>query len=251
MTPYPGQDQTAPRQRREGPAVDWAVSAGAVGYPEAVRAMETRAERIARGEAPELVWLLEHPAIYTAGTSARAEDLLVPERFPVFRSGRGGRFTYHGPGQRVIYVMLDVKGRCGDVRAFVAALEQWIIAALARFDVAGETRPRRVGIWVSRPEKGRGAEDKIAAIGLRLRKWVSLHGISLNVSPDLAHYDGIVPCGISAHGVTSLAALGRRVQMQAVDNVLRATFEARLAPTRCVCAPLNTARPDAAPAPLP
>ena len=214
------------------PEVEWAVSASPVDYRVAVRAMQTRAEDIAAGRAPELVWLLEHPPLFTAGTSARAQELLDPHRFPVHQTGRGGRFTYHGPGQRVVYLMLDVKRRSGDVRAFVAALEQWIIAALAELGVDGETREGRVGIWVRRPEKGTGAEDKIAAIGLRLRKWVSLHGISLNVRPDLSHYDGIVPCGIAGHGVTSLAELGATASMEAVDNVLRTQFERCFGPTR-------------------
>jgi lipoyl(octanoyl) transferase len=203
--------------------------------------MEARVERIVRGEAPELVWLLEHPPIYTAGTSACAEDLLEPDRFPVHRTGRGGRYTYHGPGQRVIYVMLDVKGRRSDVHAFVSDLEQWIIDALAQLGIAGERRAGRVGIWVRRPEKGAQAEDKIAAIGLRLRKWVSLHGIGLNVSPNLAHFDGIVPCGIRGHGVTSLKELGAPASMELVDNVLRAQFERRFGPARAAPDPVEAA----------
>jgi lipoyl(octanoyl) transferase len=210
--------------------VDWTVSAGRTEYETAVAAMEARAAAIAAGEAPELVWLVEHPPLYTAGTSARAGDLLQPDRFPVIPSGRGGQYTYHGPGQRVIYTMLDVKRRGGDVRAFVAALEAWIIDVLADLGVAGETRQGRVGIWVARP--GATGEDKIAAIGLRLRKWVSLHGASLNVAPDLAHYDGIVPCGLSEHGVTSLAALGVEVPMNEVDRALRARFARRFGPTQ-------------------
>ncbi len=228
MMPHPGKGTSADQDL---PPVDWAVSPGAVGYAEAVRTMEARAAQISAGGAPELVWLLEHPPLYTGGTSARIEELLAPDRFPVHHTGRGGRFTYHGPGQRVIYVMLDVKRRTGDVRAFVGALEQWIIAALADLGVIGETRPGRVGIWVRRPGEGAPAEDKIAAIGLRLRKWVSLHGISLNVRPDLSHYEGIVPCGIAGHGVTSLEALGRPAPTEAVDNVLRAAFERRFGPT--------------------
>jgi lipoyl(octanoyl) transferase len=211
---------------------EWLISPRPVDYAAAVRAMELRAEAIAAGRAPELVWLLEHPPLYTAGSSARAEELLDPHRFPVYETGRGGRFTYHGPGQRVVYVMLDVKRRCGDVRAFVAALEDWIIATLAGLGVPGETRPGRVGIWVRRPDKGPNAEDKIAAIGLRLRKWVSLHGLSLNVDPDLSHYAGIVPCGVEDHGVTSLADLGAPASMEAVDNVLRRQFERCFGPTR-------------------
>jgi lipoyl(octanoyl) transferase len=214
-----------------GPAVAWAVSLAPVPYPEAVRAMEQRAEAIAGGAARELIWLLEHPPLYTAGTSARSEELLNPDQLPVFRTGRGGRFTYHGPGQRVIYVMLDVKRRSGDVRAFVSALEGWIIAALADLGIAATTRPGRVGIWVPRAQAEGACDDKIAAIGLRLRRWVSLHGASLNVAPNLAHYGGIVPCGISGHGVTSLAALGSFATMEVVDNALRRHFELRFAPT--------------------
>jgi lipoyl(octanoyl) transferase len=201
--------------------------------------MEARVERIALARAPELVWLLEHPPIYTGGTSARPEDLLDPDRFPVLRTGRGGQFTYHGPGQRVVYVMLDVKRRFRDVRAFVAALEAWTIDALAELRVVGETRPGRVGIWVRRPGNGVQGEDKIAAIGLRLRKWVSLHGLSLNVSPDLGHYTGIVPCGIAGHGVTSLAALGAPASMEVVDKALRTNFERRFGSTRAARAPLE------------
>lgn len=224
--------------------VAWAVSRGQVGYLEAVSLMEARADKIARGEADELVWLLEHPPIYTAGSSARPEDLLASTRFPVFATGRGGKFTYHGPGQRVIYVMLDVKRRSGDVRAFVAALEDWIITALAELGVTGERRPGRIGIWVRRllndaADAEASDEAKIAAVGLRLRRWVSLHGISLNVSPELEHYSGIVPCGITGHGVTSLAEIGRPATMEAVDKALRVTFERRIAPTRSAPDPLE------------
>jgi lipoyl(octanoyl) transferase len=215
--------------------VDWAISAGLEGYEAAVAAMEARAADIAAGAAPELVWLLEHPPLYTAGTSARSGDLLEPGRFPVVPSGRGGQYTYHGPGQRVMYVMLDVKHRGADVRAFVAGLEAWIIDVLADLGIAGETRQGRVGIWVARGEVA--GEDKIAAIGLRLKKWVSLHGASLNVAPDLAHYDGIVPCGIKEHGVTSLAALGAEVRMPDVDRILRARFAHRFGPTQDAAAP--------------
>jgi lipoyl(octanoyl) transferase len=235
----PGQISPRVAARDIAPAVEWATSPSPVDYPAAVRAMEARAEQIAAGLEPELVWLLEHPPIYTAGASAREGELLDPSRFPVHRTGRGGRFTYHGPGQRIAYLMLDVKRRGGDVRAFVGELERWIIAALADLGVAGETRQGRVGIWVRRLEKGAGAEDKIAAIGLRLRKWVSLHGISLNVRPDLSHYDGIVPCGIAGHGVASLAELGAAASMEVVDNVLRAQFERCFAPTRSTCAPIG------------
>lgn len=218
--------------------VAWVVSRASVGYLEAVEAMEARAAAIASGAASELVWLLEHPPLYTAGTSARPEELIAPGRFPVFASGRGGRYTYHGPGQRICYVMLDVRRRAGDVRAFVSALEAWIIGALAELGVTGETRAGRVGVWVKRPERGPDAEDKIAAIGLRLKRWVSLHGISINVAPDLSHYAGIVPCGIAEHGVTSLADLGRPHTSQVVDKVLRRQFE------RCFGATMDAAPPS-------
>ena len=204
--------------------VGWHVEPEPVAYPAAVAAMEARARAIANGTAAELVWLVEHPALYTAGTSARDEDLLQPSRFPVHRTGRGGQYTYHGPGQRVAYAMLDVGTRFGDVRAFVRALEDWLIGALAEFDVKGERRDGRVGIWVARPQKAPGAEDKIAAIGIRLRRWVSYHGVSLNVEPDLGHFTGIVPCGISGHGVTSLADLGLPVTMDDADIALKRAF---------------------------
>ena len=213
-----------------GMAVDWLISDTRVPYDVALRVMDERAAAVAAGSAAELVWLLEHPPLYTAGTSAKAADLLQPDRFPVHTAGRGGQFTYHGPGQRIAYVMLDVKRRGGDVRAFVAALEGWIIDTLATFGVKGETRDDRVGVWVARPENGAGAEDKIAAIGIRLRRWVSLHGLSLNVEPDLEHFSGIVPCGIAGHGVTSLADLGRIVSMHEVDMALEAAFVARFGP---------------------
>jgi len=228
--------QTRP-DRPDSPdrAVAWAVSRQPVDYPEAVRAMEARAALIAAGEVPELVWLLEHAPIYTAGTSARSGELLAPDRFPVMPTGRGGRFTYHGPGQRVAYIMLDVRRRFGDVRSFVAALEDWLIDTLADFGVKGERRKGRIGIWVS--DAASGTEDKIAAIGLRLKRWVSLHGISLNVSPDLSHYDGIVPCGIAEHGVTSLAHLGHTVPLELVDNALKRQFERRFGATHSADAP--------------
>nr|WP_238180063.1 lipoyl(octanoyl) transferase LipB [Methylobacterium haplocladii] len=206
------------------PPVAWRVSDALVGYDAAVEAMEARAASIARGEARELVWLLEHPPLYTAGTSAQEADLVEPERFPVHRTGRGGQYTYHGPGQRVAYVMLDLSRRRQDLRAYVASLEAWLIATLDAFNVRAERREDRVGVWVRRPEKGEGVEDKIAAIGIRVRRWVSLHGISLNVEPDLAHFSGIVPCGVRMHGVTSLADLGRIVSMDEVDMALRAAF---------------------------
>jgi lipoyl(octanoyl) transferase len=207
------------------PAVEWRISDAPVPYEVAVREMETRAAAIAAGEAQELVWLLEHPALYTAGTSADEKDLLTPDRFPVFKTGRGGQYTYHGPGQRVAYVMLDLKRRTPDVRSYVHDLERWIIATLARFNVTGEVRDDRVGVWVRRPEKGVGREDKIAAIGVRIRKWVTFHGISINVDPDLDHFSGIVPCGISQHGVTSLADLGIPATMADLDIQLKETFK--------------------------
>jgi lipoyl(octanoyl) transferase len=205
--------------------VEWAIAEGLVGYDEAVAEMEERAAAIARGAARERVWLVEHPPLYTAGTSARDEDLVEPDRFPVFRSGRGGQFTYHGPGQRVAYAMLDLNRRTPDLRRYVAALEAWLIATLAEFNIRGERREDRVGVWVRRPDKGEHAEDKIAAIGIRVRRWVTFHGISLNVEPDLSHFSGIVPCGVRRHGVTSLVDLGIPVTMPEVDSVLRKTFE--------------------------
>jgi lipoyl(octanoyl) transferase len=192
---------------------------------EAVAAMEARVADIAAASAGELVWLLEHPPLYTAGVTARDEDLLQPERFPVFRTGRGGQLTYHGPGQRVAYVMLDLNARGRDVHAFVQALETWVMGALERFNVRGETRPGRVGVWVERNTPGAKREDKIAAIGVKIRRWVSFHGISLNVEPDLSHFDGIVPCGIREHGVTSLVDLGLPVTMDEADAALKASFE--------------------------
>ena len=207
------------------PPVEWHVSDGLIDYEGALTAMTERAAAIARGEAPELVWLLEHPALYTAGTSARPDEL-IDARFPVHSAGRGGQFTYHGPGQRVAYVMLDLKRRAPDVRRFVATIEQWLIDALARFNVRGERRDDRIGVWVRRPDKGADCEDKIAAIGIRVRQWVTLHGFALNVDPDLSHFSGIVPCGVSEprYGVTSLADLGRTVSMPEVDGALRAAF---------------------------
>ena len=209
-----------------GAAVEWLISDAPVPYPEAVAAMEARAADIAAHRAPELVWLLEHPPLYTSGTSGKAADLLDP-RFPMFASGRGGQITYHGPGQRVAYVMLDLKRRRPDVRAYVAGLEEWIIRTLAAFNVRGERREDRVGVWVSRPDKGEGFEDKIAAIGVRLRRWVSFHGISINVEPDLRHFDAIVPCGVAdpRYGVTSLVDLGHPVSMVDVDIALRQAFQ--------------------------
>jgi lipoyl(octanoyl) transferase len=207
-------------------AVEWRISDAPVPYLEAVEAMESRAADIATHQASELVWLLEHPPLYTSGTSGKAADLLDP-RFPMFATGRGGQITYHGPGQRVAYVMLDLKRRRPDVRAYVAGLEEWIIRTLAAFNVRGERREDRVGVWVSRPDKGEGFEDKIAAIGVRLRRWVSFHGISINVEPDLGHFDAIVPCGVAdpRYGVTSLVDLGHPVSMADVDIALRQAFE--------------------------
>ncbi len=219
------------------PPVEWRVSEGLTGYAFAVAEMEARANQIAEGRARELVWLVEHPPLYTAGTSARPQDLLDP-RFPVHAAGRGGQFTYHGPGQRVAYVLLDLSRRSRDVRLYVCALEKWIIAALALFNVTAEIRDGRVGVWAPRPEKPRGpqgemAEDKIAAIGVRMRRWVSFHGVALNVEPDLSHFSGIVPCGIAeSHlGVTSLIDLGLPVTMQDADVALRSSFEEIFGPT--------------------
>ena len=216
-----------------GAAAEWRISDRPVAYPEAVAAMEARAAAIAAGEADELVWLLEHPPLYTAGTSGKSGDLLQA-RFPLYPSGRGGQLTYHGPGQRVAYVMLDLKRRRPDVRAYVAALEEWIIRTLAAFNVRGERREDRVGVWVSRPDKGAGFEDKIAAIGVRLRRWVSFHGIAINVEPDLSHFSGIVPCGVvdPRYGVTSLVDLGHIVSMEEVDIALKRAFEEIFGSTR-------------------
>jgi lipoyl(octanoyl) transferase len=209
------------------PPVEWQVSDRLVPYERALAEMDARAAAIAEGRAAELGWLLEHPPLYTAGTSANATDL-IEARFPVHATGRGGQFTYHGPGQRVAYLMLDLKRRAPDVRRYVATLEEWLIRTLSRFNVRGERREDRIGVWVARPDKGAGAEDKIAAIGIRLRRWVSLHGVSLNVDPDLSHFSGIVPCGVAdaRFGVTSLTDLGHLVTLPEVDMVLRGEFEA-------------------------
>lgn len=209
--------------------VEWITSDGLTDYETALDVMEARVADIRAGTADEAIWLVEHPALYTAGTSARPEDLTDPDRFPVFEAKRGGQYTYHGPGQRVAYVMLDVAKRGQDVRRFVHDMEAWIIATLAEFNVTGERREGRVGVWVTRPEKpplpdGSTREDKIAALGIRLRKWVSFHGLSINVDPDLSHFDGIVPCGIRDHGVTSLVDLGLPVTMADVDVALQKTF---------------------------
>jgi lipoyl(octanoyl) transferase len=217
---------------RAGRAVEWRISEQPVDYPDAIAVMEARAAAIAAEAAPELVWLLEHPPLYTSGTSGKANDLLDP-RFPLFATGRGGQLTYHGPGQRVAYAMLDLKRRRPDVRAYVAALEEWIIRTLASFNVRGERREDRVGVWVKRPDKGEGHEDKIAAIGVRLRRWVSFHGIAINVEPDLSHFTAIVPCGVAdpRYGVTSLVDLGHLLTLVDVDIALRKTFEEVFGPT--------------------
>lgn len=209
--------------------VEWRVTPGLTPYPEALDWMEARVRNILDGRAPECVWLLEHPPLYTAGTSARAGDLLSPGRFPVYEARRGGQYTYHGPGQRVVYVMLDLNRRGRDVRRFVQRLEAWVIAALAEFQVRGEIRPDRIGVWVARPDRppradGTPAEDKIAAIGIRVRRWVSFHGIAINVEPDLSHFDGIVPCGIAGYGVTGLVDLGLPVTMADLDLALERQF---------------------------
>jgi len=217
--------------------VEWRHMPGLSPYLETVAAMEAHVAAMHEGRAGESIWLLEHPPLYTAGTSARAEDLVDPDRFPVHPVGRGGQYTYHGPGQRVIYVMLDVKARGQDVRCFVRELEQWVIDTLAEFSVRGEIRPGRVGVWVERPDSpgpdGRPSEDKIAAIGIKLRRWFSFHGISINVEPNLSHFDGIVPCGIREHGVTSLVDLGLPVTMADLDAALIATFPRRFQDAVC------------------
>lgn len=209
--------------------MDWIITEGLTGYAAALKAMETRVAAIIEGRADEAVWCLEHPPLYTAGTSARPQDLIAPDRFPVFEARRGGQYTYHGPGQRVVYLMLDLNRRGRDVRRFVNQLEEWVIAALDDFNVTGHIRPGRVGVWVERPDKpphpaGTLREDKVAAIGIRLRKWVSFHGISINLDPDLEHFSGIVPCGIAEHGVTSLVDLGLPVIMDDLDTALMRGF---------------------------
>jgi lipoyl(octanoyl) transferase len=218
-----------------GAPVEWRISDAPVPYPDAVAAMEARVAAIAAGEAPEQVWLLEHPPLYTSGTSGKAADLLDP-RFPTFATGRGGQLTYHGPGQRVAYVMLDLKRRRPDVRAYVASLEEWILRTLAAFNIRGERREDRVGVWVRRPDKGEAHEDKIAAIGVRLKRWVSFHGIAINVEPELSHFAGIVPCGVAdpRYGVTSLVDLGHPVTMTDVDIALRRAFEELFGPTKAL-----------------
>ena len=218
--------------------IEWKHTDGLVPYEEALVFMEARVADISAGTASECIWLLEHPPLYTAGTSAKREDLVAPDRFPVYEARRGGQYTYHGPGQRVVYVMLDVAKRGRDVRCFVRDLERWVINTLAEFNVTGEIREGRVGVWVEREDKpltatGAKTEDKIAAIGIRLRKWVSFHGISINVEPDLEHFSGIVPCGITEHGVTSLVDLGLPVTMDDLDLALKATFETAMTAPSC------------------
>ena len=228
--------------RADGRPVEWATSPGLVDYPQAVAAMEARAAAIAAGEAPELVWLLEHPPLYTAGVSSKDGDLLDAGRFSVHRTSRGGQFTYHGPGQRVAYVMLDMNHRGRDVRAFVRGLEQWIIDALDAFGVPADVREGRVGVWVERKGTGWSREDKIAAIGVKVRKWVSFHGISLNVEPDLGHFTGIVPCGIAEHGVTSLVDLGVLATMDEADAALKSGFQRVFGATAVAMPPAIEAR---------
>jgi len=213
--------------------VEWRLGEGLTPYDEALTAMDQRAGAVAAGTAAELAWLIEHPPLYTAGTSAKPTDL-IEARFPVHQTGRGGQFTYHGPGQRVAYLMLDLRHRGNDVRRYVATLEEWLIRTLAAFNIRGERREDRIGVWVRRPDKGEGHEDKIAAIGIRVKRWVSLHGAALNVEPELSHFQGIVPCGVSGqrYGVTSLVDLGVPVTMPEVDMVLRREFEALFGPTR-------------------
>jgi lipoyl(octanoyl) transferase len=225
-------------RRMDGAAVEWAVSNRPIGYAEAVAFMEARAAAIAAGDAAELVWLLEHPPLYTAGISAKPADLLDGDRFPVHQTARGGQFTYHGPGQRVAYVMLNLGERQKDVRAFVQALEAWVIDALAHFNLKGEIRSGRVGVWVERKGAGWLREDKIAAIGVKLRHWVSFHGVSLNVEPDLDHFSGIIPCGQIEHGVTSLVDLGLPVTLDDADDALKAAFIEVFGPATPVPAPL-------------
>lgn len=215
--------------------IEWKISDHLVEYPEALRYMQERVDNIFAETAHEQVWLLEHPSLYTAGTSAKEKDLLMPNLFPVYEAGRGGEFTYHGPGQRIAYIMLDLKRRKQDIRAFISALEEWIIQTLAQFNIKGERRKERVGVWVTRPDRqlinGQPAEDKIAAIGIRVRRWVSFHGIAINVDPDLSHYSGIVPCGIANHGVTSLLDLGLPITMHDVDIAMKQAFETIFGPT--------------------
>lgn len=241
MIAQPSKTRIPPAARRA--PIEWAISNGYVDYDRAVAVMSRRTTEIRDGKARELVWLLEHPPLYTAGTSAKDEDLLNPNALPVFRTARGGQFTYHGPGQRVAYVMLDLETRGRDIREFITRLELWLIRALAQFNVTGEIRRDRVGIWVRRSAKGQDVEDKIAAIGLRVSRWVSSHGIAINVDPDLSRFQGIVPCGIRDHGVTSLADLGLPVSMYDVDVALRSSFQQIFGPTKLVAPPDCEAEP--------
>src|SRR6267142_5203735 len=213
--------------------VEWRLGERLIPYDEALTTMEQRAGAVAAGTAPELAWLIEHPPLYTAGTSAKPTDLIEP-RFPVHQTGRGGQFTYHGPGQRVAYLMLDLRGRGADVRRYVATLEEWLIRTLGAFNIRGERREDRIGVWVRRPDKGEGPEDKIAAIGIRVKRWVSLHGVSLNIDPDLGHFGGIVPCGVGEprFGVTSFLDLGHVVSMAEADMALRRAFVEVFGPVR-------------------
>lgn len=219
--------------------IEWICADGLTPYPQALSAMKARAAAIAAGTAAEAIFVVEHPPLYTAGTSARPTDLLQPDRFPVYAAGRGGQYTYHGPGQRIAYVMLDLKARGRDIRCFVAALEAVVIDTLAAFNIAGERRENRIGVWVTRPERGPHSEDKIAAIGVRVSKWVSFHGLSLNIAPDLSHYDGIVPCGITDHGVTSFEDLGHIVSLPEVDIALKTAFSHRFGPIRAAKAAID------------
>lgn len=219
-------------RRTDQKPVEWQVSDDLTPYPLALETMKARAAAIAEGTADELIWLVEHPPLYTAGTSAKQQDLLQPDLFPVYDAGRGGQYTYHGPGQRVVYTMLDLRERGRDIRCLVSGLEQWVINTLAAYNIKGERRENRIGVWVPRPERGRGSEDKISAIGVRVSRWVSFHGISLNIAPDLSHYQGIIPCGISDHGVTSFEDLGHIISTEEVDGTLKTGFEAIFGPTK-------------------
>lgn len=231
LTSEPICDTGTKLMRADGVPVEWTIADGLVPYPEALEMMRARAAAVADGTAAEQVWLLEHPPLYTAGTSASPDDLIEPNRFPVYDAGRGGQYTYHGPGQRVVYFMLDLRQRGRDVRCLVQGLEGLIIDTLAAFNIRGERRDGRIGVWVQRPDKGPGREDKIAAIGVRVSRWVTFHGIAINVSPTLSHFDGIVPCGISDQGVTSFEDLGQLLSLPEVDSALRAAFERRFGAT--------------------
>ncbi len=231
LTSEPICDTGTKLMRADGVPVEWTIADGLVPYPDALEAMRARAAAVADGTASEQVWLLEHPPLYTAGTSASPDDLIEPNRFPVYDAGRGGQYTYHGPGQRVVYFILDLRQRGRDVRCLVQGLEGLIIDTLAAFNIKGERREGRIGVWVQRPDKGFGRDDKVAAIGVRVSRWVTFHGIAINVSPTLSHFDGIVPCGISDQGVTSFEDLGQLVSMAEVDAALRAAFERRFGAT--------------------